>query len=743
MRTRWLAGSFVAVSFWVLSSQALAEEPGATLMRGLVPEGFGVNIHFTDPKPGEMERFAEGGFGLARMDFAWGRVERERGQYDFSAYERLTASLKAAGARPLYILDYGNRLYDEGEAPRTEEGRLAFARFASAAARQFQGQGVLWEMWNEPNLDNFWKPRANAEDYAALAVTTARAMREADPQAVILAPGTSGFPWSYFETVFGAGLLELVDGVSVHPYRGEAPETAAADFARLRGLMDRHASAGRRYLPIVSSEWGYTTAEPHGHLMVPEDQQARYLARQWLANLASGVNVSIFYDWKDDGPDPKEREHRFGTVRQDFSPKPAFLGAKRLIEGLRGYTFRHRLAGEGALDWRVLFQKGETEDLAVVEWSTDPAASLERQAPVIRKVTRSDAEYEGLLRLAGLRWEAGPRVETRLEPAVLRVKERGDGKASEGLEIVAGGLAGSLPQEATVEDEHTVLRVVTLPAGLASEEVREVPIEIRWQGKALPGVAPIAVVRSDPIRLLVAPRQEGMSVIVEDPAGKLTSGRIRTSGGVLEFTGENGARKGFTLPEMARSVRLEDGQGRLVAETRPTRFLALAVPSGRVEMVLHVENKGMKPEPSERVEVKDQDAPARYALAVPYHFEPGWRYLTLAIAGESAVVPEGAEALWMWVKGDGTGNHLRARVRDATGQVFQINVGALDWEGWRPVRVSLDDRMDASHWGGADDGVRHLPLRWESLLLIDSAHKERDQRGQVLLSAPFYEVPVR
>jgi len=63
--------------------------PAADLPGLVVPEGLGVNIHFTDPKPGEMDMLSQGGFRWVRMDFAWDATERERGRYDFSAYDRL------------------------------------------------------------------------------------------------------------------------------------------------------------------------------------------------------------------------------------------------------------------------------------------------------------------------------------------------------------------------------------------------------------------------------------------------------------------------------------------------------------------------------------------------------------------------------------------------------------------------------------------------------------------------------
>src|SRR5260370_38226496 len=49
----------------------------------------GVNIHFTDARPGEIKMIADAGFRWVRMDFKWDATERERNHYDFSEYDRL------------------------------------------------------------------------------------------------------------------------------------------------------------------------------------------------------------------------------------------------------------------------------------------------------------------------------------------------------------------------------------------------------------------------------------------------------------------------------------------------------------------------------------------------------------------------------------------------------------------------------------------------------------------------------
>ncbi len=54
-----------------------------------VTDGFGVNIHFTHPKAGEMEMIAAAGFKFVRMDLSWQWTEQIKGQYYFNDYHSL------------------------------------------------------------------------------------------------------------------------------------------------------------------------------------------------------------------------------------------------------------------------------------------------------------------------------------------------------------------------------------------------------------------------------------------------------------------------------------------------------------------------------------------------------------------------------------------------------------------------------------------------------------------------------
>jgi hypothetical protein len=356
----------------------VAEIPGPVL-----PGGVGVNIHFTRGHQRELDMIAAAGFKFVRMDFLWARTERRSGQYDWSEYDELTADLERRGIRAYYILDYSNPLYegtvitrnaDTGReedrstaSPRHPESITAFTRWAAAAARHFRDQHVVWEIWNEPNIE-FWKPEPNVKEYIALALATCKAIRDADPQATIVAPATSSFPWGFLKKFMKSGVLESLDGVSVHPYRSEnsPPETTIEDYKRLRKLIEQSApNEVKKKIPIISGEWGYSSDKAEG---VSLEKQADFVVRQQLSNLLQGVPISIWYDWKNDGQDSNAREHNFGLVNYDLQPKPAYVAIQTLTRELSGYSVAGRIGTRNKKDF-VLILKNNIGETKLAVWT--------------------------------------------------------------------------------------------------------------------------------------------------------------------------------------------------------------------------------------------------------------------------------------------------------------------------------------------------------------------------------------
>ena len=337
--------------------------------------GLGVNLHFTSTTQAlaQIARLAGSGLRVARMDLTWSVVEQQRGRYNFASYDPVINALTAHGIRPLCILGYSNMLYETvpspsstAVGPHTDALRQAFARFAAAAAAHYKGRGIIWELWNEPDNVRFWSPTPSPSGYMALVKAVVPELRRAGPSALIIAPALTGlssqYPaaWNYLENCFSLGLPGLVDAISAHPYRQSAPETVTADYQRLRALITRYAPKNKARMPIYNSEWGYSDT------WVSRDQQAAYFTRLSLINILSGLPVSIWYDWQDDGNDPRQQEDNFGLLTWNGQPKPVYAAAQTLVRELGGYHFSRRLTS--GQDYGLLFINGSAQKQVI--WTT-------------------------------------------------------------------------------------------------------------------------------------------------------------------------------------------------------------------------------------------------------------------------------------------------------------------------------------------------------------------------------------
>lgn len=186
----------------------------------------------------------------------------------------------------------------------------------------------------------------NASDIAALCLSAGGKFSSAGE--LFVGPATAGIDFPYLDKAMAAGILGGLGAVSVHPYRATPPDTALDDYVRLRALIEKYgATPTQRSMPILSGEWGYTTATlpcMYGN-RCDELTQAAYLARMWLTNTLAGTTVSINYDWSDGNGGPADCESHFGSVRQPptgnpttpYTPKPKYMAALALQTGLGSF----------------------------------------------------------------------------------------------------------------------------------------------------------------------------------------------------------------------------------------------------------------------------------------------------------------------------------------------------------------------------------------------------------------------
>ena len=159
------------------------------------------------------------GSGWTRWPLYWDRVETEPGRYDWSAYDRLLATDIRHGLRTNAILLGRPAFWQTGHSianlfqPIFADGSDSggpevainldnpWAQFVHYAVMRYMPGGVLaqhnnfgagagiraWEVWNEPDLDQFWS--AGSEAYARLLKVAAIVIKTVDPEARVIFGG--------------------------------------------------------------------------------------------------------------------------------------------------------------------------------------------------------------------------------------------------------------------------------------------------------------------------------------------------------------------------------------------------------------------------------------------------------------------------------------------------------------------------------------------------------------------------
>jgi len=432
---------------------------------------------------------AASGAGIVRTNLYWPDVETTPGVYDFSAYDSIVANIVSRNLRPLLILGYGNPLYTSGSpAPAPSTWKAAFVNYAKAAAAHYQGQGIFWEIWNEPDGGTFWVP-PSPTDYANLVIAASPAIHAADPSGAVLGGATSGVDWTFIQAIVQAGVLPYVDAISVHPYRHTEPETVLQDLATLRAAMETLAPVCARQTPILSSEWGYSTTWNTGSRAADSAlQQGYFLQREWLMGSYVGLPASIYYDYKNDGTDATNPEDNFGTVNADASLKPAYQSAEALAATLQGFTFSHPIPTSDATLYSMLFLSGT--EVAVVNW-TDDASVIGDPAniPVITVMTPSSPNYASYLRSAEISFPHDMLMAAPGSDVLATFVIHNNETTVANIQLIVGATSVAL----TIEPGHVYSYTQELSVTTNSLTATHFPVSVTWNGTAVPDLPAVQV----------------------------------------------------------------------------------------------------------------------------------------------------------------------------------------------------------------------------------------------------------
>jgi hypothetical protein len=285
-----------------------------------------------------LDPVGESGAKWARVQTGWNRCETVKGQYDFSWLDPLIDGLLKRGVQPWFNLGYGNQLYMTdapqvsavGWFPHTEEQRAAWLSFVEAIARHYSGRVRHWELWNEPNIEGFWKPdKPSAAAYMELVRLTAPQVRVHNEDCVLIGGAFAGMPTPYFKECLDLGLATLVDKISYHPYR---PVPEQGNYAKVvadwRALLAEAPGValwqGENGCPSVPGGSGALA-----DLQWNEERQAKWVLRRLLLDLSLEIELTSYYHTVDltgysTTGKPGTTNYKGLLRATDYSPKPSY-----------------------------------------------------------------------------------------------------------------------------------------------------------------------------------------------------------------------------------------------------------------------------------------------------------------------------------------------------------------------------------------------------------------------------------
>ncbi|MCF8601175.1 hypothetical protein L2I46_26225 [Klebsiella sp. 2019SCSN059] len=199
-----------------------------------------------------------------RIDYPWRLVEKTRGIYQ-PASEKLDNFIALAeknNINVLIILDYGNVLYGGGK-PYTEEQVKAFSDYAAWVTIHFKKYHPTYEIWNEWSVQKYHSDELlvkSAIAYLNLVKKSSKRIKEEDAESNVIAGSfitSFSWDWAWAKYLSNHGLLDYVDGVSLHPYNYAMKSIPSAEQSINDITTFKKSVFGEKHVDLFITEYGF------------------------------------------------------------------------------------------------------------------------------------------------------------------------------------------------------------------------------------------------------------------------------------------------------------------------------------------------------------------------------------------------------------------------------------------------------------------------------------------------------
>jgi hypothetical protein len=320
-----------------------------------IPEDFLGLVHAGSRKTDEEYNLIDNmGAAWILNTFYWDRIQNTKAGWNWTDYDAYVNKAVERGKKILAVLAYDTPWIHDSAQVSSElpagtvlkhddkkahdyvqaEQIPLYCNFVKETVKRYKGKVGAWCIWNEPNLsDRFWT--GTMEEFYALSRAAADAIREEDPQAVILGGAFNTIASEKWITgLFTSGAMKRVDYVAYHPYLFSG-ESSAGLFEDFKALVSPYGFGEK----IWVTEVGYSTTTGDYPIKVPEELMPQAVVKTIALLAAEGARRVFWYQLFDPPADRKdllEPEDNFGLLEDDYTPKKgkeAYALCGRLIPG--------------------------------------------------------------------------------------------------------------------------------------------------------------------------------------------------------------------------------------------------------------------------------------------------------------------------------------------------------------------------------------------------------------------------
>lgn len=311
---------------------------------------------------------ADAGINTVRAGVVWEELEKCRPSLvqcpmgiDWRRHDEWIGAVVQAGLKPDMVLGW-SALW-ASSVPGTEFAPPSdandFARFSADVAKRYGVGGRFWkdnpelpyrpvttyEIWNEQNMQWWWRPYPDPGGYASLYLTTRAALKTVDPAAVVVVGGVASAPWTDWDQVKDTEFVRQMfisrpelagkmDGLGYHPY-GQSGQEVLNQVKAMRTTL-RGVGAGK--VPMYITEMGWAS-DGWVNRKMDEATRAQTLAStiDQLVRSNCGVRFVAPYTWVSGELDPSAELDWMGIYNRDATPKPTGAAYADLARRLQGF----------------------------------------------------------------------------------------------------------------------------------------------------------------------------------------------------------------------------------------------------------------------------------------------------------------------------------------------------------------------------------------------------------------------